>query len=182
MRNKKNSIKTIYAHKQALLQCNKWLSKNYPNANLKSVGSNAIAAKIAKEEENSAAISSVAAMQIYGLECVAENIENTNNNSTRFIVIGKEKINPSNKDKTSILVVIKHKSGALVDLLECFKEYNINILQLARHPIPNVKWEYIFFLDIEGHQTQKEVNAALNKVKNKSLQFNILGSYPIAVL
>lgn len=183
MADKKRKIKTIYAHRQALLQCNKWLSDNYPNAELKSIGSNALAAKKAKEEKNSAAISSIKAMKIYGLECVAENIENSTNNSTRFIVIGKEKVNPSNnKDKTSLLVVIKHKSGALVDLLECFKKYNINILQLARHPIPNVKWEYIFFLDIEGHQNQKDVKAALEEVKNKSLQFNILGSYPIAVL
>lgn len=182
MQNKKNEIKIIYAHRQALYQCHKWLSQNYPKAKLESVASNALAAKMAKEEHNSAAIASKAAMKLYNLECVAKDIENTTNNSTRFIVIGKDNIPPSGKDKTSLIVVIKHKSGALVDLLESFKKYDINMLQLARHPIPNAKWEYIFFIDIEGHQQQEKIKLALNEIKDKALQFNILGSYPIALL
>ena len=85
-------------------------------------------------------------------------------------------------DKTSLLVVTKHESGALFDLLEPFKENNINMLQLARHPIPGVKWEYLFFIDIEGHQNNDNVKDAISKIKSKVSKLEILGSYPIAVL
>jgi chorismate mutase/prephenate dehydratase len=85
-------------------------------------------------------------------------------------------------DKTSLLVVTKHESGALFDLLEPFKDNNINMLQLARHPIPGVKWEYLFFIDIEGHQNNDNVKDAISKIKSKVSKLEILGSYPIAVL
>ena len=84
--------------------------------------------------------------------------------------------------KTSLLVVTKHESGALFDLLEPFKDNNINMLQLARHPIPGVKWEYLFFIDIEGHQNNDNVKDAISKIKSKVSKLEILGSYPIAVL
>lgn len=183
MLDKKNEIKIIYAHQQALNQCHIWLSQNYPEVELQRVASNALAAKMAKEEPNSAAIASKEAMEIYNLECVVKDIENRAINTTRFIVIGKDYIKPSGKDKTSLLVVIKHKPGALVDLLESFKKYNINMLQLARHPMPGrAKWEYIFFIDIEGHQEEEKVKLALNDVRDKSFSLNILGSYPIDLL
>jgi len=85
-------------------------------------------------------------------------------------------------DKTSLLVVTKHESGALFDLLEPFKDNNINMLQLARHPIPGVKWEYLFFIDIDGHQNNDNVKDAISKIKSKVSKLEILGSYPIAVL
>jgi len=85
-------------------------------------------------------------------------------------------------DKTSLLVVTKHESGALFDLLEPFKDHNINMLQLARHPIPGVKWEYLFFIDIEGHQEEDNVKGAISKIKSKVSKLEILGSYPVAVL
>jgi len=85
-------------------------------------------------------------------------------------------------DKTSLLVVTKHESGALFDLLEPFKDNDINMLQLARHPIPGVKWEYLFFIDIEGHQDNENVKNAISKIKSKVSKLEILGSYPIAVL
>ena len=80
------------------------------------------------------------------------------------------------------MVVKKHESGALFDLLEPFKDNNINMLQLARHPIPGVKWEYLFFIDIEGHQNNDNVKDAISKIKSKVSKLEILGSYPIAVL
>jgi chorismate mutase/prephenate dehydratase len=85
-------------------------------------------------------------------------------------------------DKTSLLVVTKHESGSLFDLLEPFKDNNINMLQLARHPIPGIKWEYLFFIDIEGHQNNDNVKDAISKIKSKVSKLEILGSYPIAVL
>ena len=129
-----------------------------------------------------AAIASKVALNIYGLQRVAKNIEDNAGNVTRFIVIGKDEVPMGMNDKTSLLVVTKHESGALFDLLEPFKDNNINMLQLARHPIPGVKWEYLFFIDIEGHQNNDNVKDAISKIKSKVSKLEILGSYPIAVL
>ena len=175
-------IKAIYAHQQALDQCQRWLSNHYPNAELKPVASNALAARIVKDEPHAAAIASEAALSLYVLERVAKNIEDKTGNVTRFLVLADEEVAPSGKDKTSILVVTKHESGALLDLLAPFKEQDINILQLARHPIPGVKWEYLFLIDIEGHQQETQVQTALEKVADTVLKVDILGSYPVAVL
>lgn len=175
-------IKVIYAHQQALDQCQRWLSNHYPNVELKAVASNALAARIVKDEANAAAIASEVALSLYALERVAKNIEDKTGNITRFLVISNEDVLPSGEDKTSLLVVAKHESGALFDLLSPFKEQGINVLQLARHPMPGVKWEYLFLIDIEGHQQEKHVQDALAQVTKKVLKINILGSYPIAVL
>ncbi|MDB3869882.1 prephenate dehydratase [Candidatus Thioglobus sp.] len=175
-------IKTIYAHQQALDQCHRWLANHYPNAQLKAVASNALAARMVKDEVGAAAIASEAALSLYDLERVAKNIEDKAGNTTRFLILSKESIEPSGNDKTSILVVTKHESGALFDLLEPFKEQGINMMQLARHPIPGVKWEYLFLIDIEGHQDDDKVEIALAEVEKRVLKVSILGSYPIAVL
>ena len=175
-------VKVIYAHQQALDQCRRWLANHYPNAELKSVASNALAARLVKDEPNSAAIASEAALGLYNLERIAENIEDQVGNVTRFLIIGKEEVPASGRDKTSILVVTKHEAGALFDLLEPFKAHNINMLQLARHPIPGVKWEYLFVIDIEGHQLASHVAKALEEVGERVLKIDVLGSYPIAVL
>lgn len=175
-------VQEIYAHQQALDQCQRWLGNHHPNAELKPVASNALAARLVKDKPNSAAIASEAALSLYGLERVAKNIEDKTGNVTRFLVLGKEDVPPSGEDKTSILVVTKHESGALFDLLTPFKEQGINMLQLARHPIPGVKWEYLFLIDIEGHQQQKIVKTALNQVAERVLKVDVLGSYPVAVL
>ena len=98
---------------------------------------------------------------------VAKNIEDNAGNVTRFIVIGKDEVPQGINDKTSLLVVTKHESGALFDLLEPFKDNKINMLQLARHPIPGVKWEYLFFIDIEGHKDEKNVKDAISKIESK---------------
>ncbi len=182
MADQSQEIKEIYAHQQALDQCQRWLSNHYPNAELKPVASNALAARLVKDEPHAAAIASEAALSLYGLERVAKNIEDKTGNVTRFLVLGKEEVAPSGKDKTSILVVTKHESGALLDLLAPFKEQDINILQLARHPIPGVKWEYLFLIDIEGHQQEAHVQTALEQVSERVLKVDILGSYPVAVL
>ena len=175
-------IKTIYAHQQALDQCQRWLANHYPNAQLKAVASNALAARMVKDEVGAAAIASEAALSLYDLERVAKNIEDKAGNTTRFLILSKESIEPSGKDKTSILVVTKHESGALFDLLEPFKEQGINMMQLARHPIPGVKWEYLFLIDIEGHQEDDKVKVALAEIEKRVLKVDVLGSYPVAVL
>jgi chorismate mutase/prephenate dehydratase len=182
MADQSQEIKAIYAHQQALDQCRRWLSNHYPNAELKPVASNALAARLVKDEPQAAAIASEAALGLYGLDRVAKNIEDKTGNVTRFLVLANEEVAPSGEDKTSILVVTKHESGALLDLLAPFKEQDINILQLARHPIPGVKWEYLFLIDIEGHQQDQHLKTALEKVAERVLKVDILGSYPVAVL
>jgi len=182
MQDQSQEIKVIYAHQQALDQCHRWLANHYPNTELRPVASNALGARMVKDEPNAAAIASKVALNIYGLQRVAKNIEDNAGNVTRFIVIGKDEVPMGINDKTSLLVVTKHESGALFDLLEPFKDNNINMLQLARHPIPGVKWEYLFFIDIEGHQNNDNVKDAISKIKSKVSKLEILGSYPIAVL
>jgi chorismate mutase/prephenate dehydratase len=182
MSDQSQEIKTIYAHQQALDQCQRWLSNHYPNVLLKAVASNALAARIVKDEKNSAAIASEAALGLYDLERVAKNIEDKAGNVTRFLILAKEDSPESGTDKTSILVLTKHESGALVDVLDPFKQHNVNMLQLARHPIPGVKWEYLFLIDIEGHKNEEKVKEALSQVRERVLKVEILGSYPVAVL
>jgi chorismate mutase/prephenate dehydratase len=182
MRDQSQEIKTIYAHQQALEQCRRWLSNHYPNVGLKSVASNALAARIVRDEKNAAAIASEAAMSLYGLERVSKNIEDQTGNMTRFLVLAKDDVPQSGNDKTSVLVVTKHKSGALVDVLEPFKNHGINVLQLARHPIPGVKWEYLFLLDVEGHNKEDNLVKALDQVRDRVVKLQVLGSYPVAAL
>ncbi len=182
MADQSKEIKVIYAHQQALDQCHRWLENHYPNIELKAVASNALAARIVKDEPNAAAIASKVALDLYTLERVAKNIEDKAGNVTRFIVLSKEEVPSSNKDKTSLLVVTKHEAGALFDLLSPFKEQDINVLQIARHPMPGIKWEYMFLIDIEGHQQQEHIQKALAKVSDEVLNLIILGSYPVAVL
>ncbi|AYQ56640.1 Chorismate mutase I (EC / Prephenate dehydratase (EC [Bathymodiolus thermophilus thioautotrophic gill symbiont] len=182
MADQSQEIKVIYAHQQALDQCRRWLNDNYPHAELQAVASNAFAAKFIKDEPNAAAIASEVALGLYGLERVAKNIEDKTGNTTRFLVLGKEEVPVSGKDKTSILIVAKHEAGALLDLLSPLKEQGINILQLAHHPIPNAKWEYMFLVDVEGHQQEESVEKALAQIAKKAIKINILGSYPVTVL
>ncbi len=182
MQDQTQEIKVIYAHQQALDQCRRWLANHHPNVELKAVASNALAARLVKDEANSAAIASEAALGLYGLQRVAKNIEDKAGNVTRFVVIGKDTVPAGGTDKTSLLIATKHKAGALFDLLEPFKAQNINLLQLARHPIPGVKWEYLFFIDVEGHQNDMNLSAALKEVESRVSELNVLGSYPAAVL
>ncbi len=182
MADTRQPIQTIVAHQQALEQCQRWLAKHQPSAELISVASNALAAKMVKDRPNAAAIASNVALDLYDLHLVAKNIEDCSDNVTRFLILGKESVAPSGQDKTSLLAITKHQSGALFDLLTPFKAQNINLLQIARHPIPNVKWEYLFLLDIEGHQQDLVVKRALESMQTSALKLKILGSYPVAVL
>ncbi len=171
-------IEVIYAHQQALDQCRRWLFHHYPKARLVSLASNALAAKTVKEVPNSAAIASNVALELYQLNKIANNIEDAVGNRTRFLILGRELIAPSGHDKTSLLIITKHEAGALFNALEPFKEANINILQLAHHPLPNTKWEYLFFLDIAGHREDLEVLGVLKIIESKVRKLIMLGSYP----
>lgn len=179
-------IQTIYAHGQALAQCRKWLDMNMPGVERIAVGSNAEGAKRAAEQENTAAIASEGAGQIYGLAIVASNIEDEPDNTTRFLVIGRQVV-PKSGDKqgddmTSIVAAAPNKAGMLQGLIEPFSSNGVSMTRIESRPSRKEAWDYVFFIDIQGHVDDPKVRAALDSVKDSATLFKVLGSYPAAVL
>ncbi len=172
------SIKTIYSHPQPLGQCRKWLELHLPKITIHEAASTADAAVKATLDPTSAAIASTLAGQIYHLKSLALNIEDTPDNATRFLVIGRKSSGPSGKDKTSIVVSIKDKVGALHDMLNVFKDGKINLTKIESRPTKKKAWEYIFFVDLIGHQSEKNVQQALETLGKQCSNLKVLGSYP----
>lgn len=173
-----NSIKKIYSHPQSFAQCKNWIINNFKNVELMEVSSNSYAAKLASAESNSAAIGPKISASRYNLNVLAESIEDSEHNSTRFFIIGKNINAPSGHDKTSLMFSPKEKIGALYDILRIFYNYNINLTMIESRPNKKISWQYVFFIDIEGHYENDIIKKALNEIKNCSTDFKILGSYP----
>lgn len=179
---KNANIQTIVAHQQALDQCRVFLKNNYPEVALQAVSSNALAAQLAEKDNTVAAIASRSASDIYNLEIIHKNIEDDANNTTRFLVLGKEQILQSGDDKTTILITAKHEAGVLFDILTPFKKYDINLLKLDSYPDPNHhKWQYLFLIDFSGHIEDDNVKQMLDELEKMSLEIKNIGSYPKAV-
>jgi len=180
--NKKfSSIKTIYAHEQTFLQCKNWLTKNLPNCKKINASSNSEAARRVTKIKNSAAIASHDCSSEYDLHILKNNIQDCFNNVTRFILIGSENIDMSGKDKTSIIVSADNKSGALYSLLKPLSTNKISMTKIESIPTKRKNWEYMFFLDVDGHIKQPKIKKALNLIKRKSTFFKNLGSYPKSI-
>lgn len=177
---KLSDIEKIYAHPQSFAQCKEWLEKNVPNSKKISSTSNAEAALIASSENNSAAIASEVAAEIYKLRVLSKNIEDNHNNSTRFLVIGDRDTEPSGNDKTSIIVSTKNDSGALYGLLEPLSKHNVSMTRIESRPSKHNNWEYIFYLDLDGHIKDKSLKKANEVIKNEASLYRFLGSYPAA--
>lgn len=175
-----DEIEKIYSKPEVFVQCRKWLSSTFKEAKTISVASTAKAAEMAAQEPKVAAIGSAVAAEIYGLKIVCENIEDITNNITRFLVIGKEDARPTGEDKTAILFSTGHKAGALAEVLDVFKEYDINLTNIESRPSKKRQWEYYFFMDFVGHRTGKNVNKVLDEARKHCLQLSILGSFPKA--
>ncbi|MFH0772191.1 MAG: prephenate dehydratase [Candidatus Omnitrophota bacterium] len=173
-------IKRVYSNPQVFGQCRIWLEANLPNVELVEVSSTTRAAEIAVKERYSAAIASVLAADCYGLKILARSIEDSAHNVTRFLVIGKAESNPTGKDKTSVMLSIKDKIGALHDMLASFKRYKINLTKIESRPSKKKAWEYFFFIDMMGHCRDESIKKALAAVKDNCAAVKILGSYPIA--
>ncbi|MGB9643155.1 MAG: prephenate dehydratase, partial [Candidatus Ratteibacteria bacterium] len=171
-------IKKVYSHIQALGQCQRWLEENLPGAVLLEAESTAHAVRLAQKEPFSAAIGSEAAAEIYKMNILAPNIEDFRGNATRFLVIGTRYSQPSGDDKTSIMFSIKDRVGALHDMLVPFKKYNINLTRIESRPTKKKAWEYIFFVDFEGHKDDANVCKALALLEKNCVFLKILGSYP----
>ncbi len=171
-------IKRIYSHPQAVAQCRGWLERNLPNIPIMDATSTAKAAEMASTDEEAAAIASDLAAKIYDLKIVERGIEDNKNNYTRFLVIAEEFPGPTGKDKTSLMLSIKDKPGALYQVLAPFKKHNINLTKIESRPSRRRAWEYIFFIDLEGHIEDKKVSKALSEVEKHCLFLKVLGSYP----
>lgn len=179
---RKDSIKQIYAHQQALAQCRKWLDAHYPSVERVALSSNAEAARRIRNEWHSAAIASTIAAEIYDLEILNSNIEDNPQNTTRFLVIGREQVPASGHDKTSLLISAHDRAGALIDILAPFAKHGISLTSIETRPALPEKWAYVFFIDLEGHQAQANVAAALDEIRPLVKELRVLGSYPVAVL
>lgn len=177
-----DSITTIYSHSQSLAQCRKWLDSHYPGVERVAVSSNSEAARRIRNEWHSAAIAGDMAAERYELKKIAEKIEDQPDNSTRFLVIGNEMVPPSGQDKTSIVVAVKNKPGALHTLLEPFRTGNIDLTRIETRPSRSGRWSYVFFIDFLGHCQDPKVKKVLDEVNEQVSSLKVLGSYPQAVL
>ena len=178
------AIKRICAHPQALAQCRGWLDEHLPDVERVPVLSNAEGARRARDERGSAAIAGEAAAQLYGLSVLAREIEDRDDNSTRFLVVGRKLFSGSGADKTTLLVSATgtDDAGTLFRLLEPFAKHGINMTRIESRPSHKRKWDYVFFLDIEGHVSDVPVAAALGEVERIATLYKVLGSYPKAVM
>lgn len=182
-----SQITHVFSHGQSLAQCHEWLNRALPNVEREAVTSNAYAAQmmhdlVASEDTFAAAIASKRAAELFELNVLAENIEDDPQNTTRFLVLGKHHIAASGQDKTSIAVSTKNKPGAMVDLLEPLSRHGVSMTKLESRPSKSGLWDYVFFIDIEGHQTDEKVQAALQELEERASVVKVLGSYPMAVI
>ena len=172
----------VYSHAQSLAQCRQWLDANWPGIERIAVSSNAEAARRAQEEDGAAAIASEAAAELYDLNIETANIEDMPDNTTRFLIIGKQATDISGDDKTSLLIASKNKPGALYHLLAPFHEEGVSLTRIETRPSKSGTWNYMFFIDLEGHQNEEKVKKAMALVQQQCTDFKCLGSYPKAVL
>ncbi len=173
-----SQIQTVYSHSQALAQCRHWLEKHLPHAKLRAVESTSAAAKMASRDKKTAAIASAYAAQLYQLEIIRKNIEDQPNNFTRFLIIGKQKTNSTGHDKTTIMFSTRDQAGVLYRLLKPLADEKLNLTKIESRPLKKKAWEYVFFIDLDGHQKDVAVAKALRKVEKECSFFQILGSYP----
>ena len=175
-------ITRVYSHEQALAQCRGWLQAHLPDATLIPVPSTARGAEIAASEAGAASISAAIAANIYGLQIAARNIEDMAGNKTRFWVVGSpdKAAPPSGRDKTSLTFLTPHNPGALVEVLGVFSRHDVNIAMLQSRPSRQAAWEYRFFADLAGHRDDPNLSQALEELREHTVSYKIIGSYPEA--
>jgi chorismate mutase/prephenate dehydratase len=174
----KTKIKKVYSFTPATVQCRRWLESNLSDIPIIEATSTAKAAELASQDNEAAAIASELAAKVYDLHFVEKNIGDSKHNFTRFLVISKEYTQKTGRDKTSIMFSIKDRPGALHDILSPFKKSKINLTKIESRPSKRKAWEYIFFVDMEGHIDDRKVRKAIDNIKDSCLYVKILGSYP----
>ena len=176
-----DNIEKIYSHQQTLGQCRRWLDGHFPKVPRIAASSNAEAARLALEEPGAAAIAGDIAAETYGLKIVHKKIEDQSDNTTRFIVVGREDIGPSGKDKTSIMVSTHNQPGALYRVLEPFHRHSVMLTSIETRPSKTGRWSYVFFIDFEGHREDDIIRTVLDEIDADALEVKLLGSYPRAL-
>ncbi len=171
-------IKSVLAHQQSLAQCREWLDSNLPQIERVAVSSNAEAARQVQGQVGLAAIAGDAAAEMYQLNHLANNIEDDPNNTTRFLVVGAHKPAPSGKDRTSLMVSVHNRAGALYALLEPFARNDVSMTKIESRPSRASKWDYVFFVDVEGHVEDENVATVIKELSSKVALLKVLGSYP----
>jgi chorismate mutase/prephenate dehydratase len=177
-------VKRICSHPQSLAQCRQWLKETLPDVELIAESSNAEAARRARDEKGTAAIAGETAAEVYGLTILSADIEDRPDNTTRFLVIGRRTFGSSGNDRTTLLVSTGHTEspGALHRLLEPLAKNRVSLTRIESRPSQRRKWDYVFFMDLEGHRDDPALARALAGLKSRASLFRILGSYPRAVL
>ncbi|HSG90582.1 MAG TPA: prephenate dehydratase [Pseudomonadales bacterium] len=175
-------VTRILSHQQSLAQCRAWLDQHWPTVERIPVASNAEAAALVAKTSDAAAIAGEMAAERYGLERLATNIEDHPDNTTRFLVIGRQTVLASGRDKTTLLVSTRNRPGALYELLEPFHRLDISLTRLETRPARLGNWSYVFFMDFEGHQDDAQVKQVLAELAQIAIEVKSLGSYPRAVL
>ena len=178
-----SEIQYVNSHSQTIAQCRKWLHRNLPNAELRQFSSNAEAVVAAKKADDSAvaAIAGEVTAQIYDMQIIRKHIQDQTGNSTRFLVIGKTETRSTQHDKTSVLLSKQNEPGSLLKLLEPIARHNISMTKIESRPSRKTTWEYVFFIDFEGHAHDANVAALLAELKSEATLFRLLGSYPTSV-
>jgi len=176
------AIRRVFSHGQSLAQCHEWLNANLPDAERIAVASNAEAARRSAEEPGSAAVAGDMAAEHYGLTILASNIEDEPNNTTRFLVLGDYEPRPTGRDKTSLVLSARNRAGAVYEMLTPFAQRGVSMTKFESRPSRVALWDYLFFVDIEGHRDDANVAAALAEVAKIAGFLKVLGSYPMAVL
>lgn len=171
-------ITRIHSHPHAFAQCRHWLETNLPQVPLADAPSTARAAELCVDDPTAGAIASELAAQLYGLKVLKSRIEDNMNNFTRFLVLSKKAPERTGRDKTSVMLSVKDKVGALYDLLRPFASHGLNLTKIESRPSRRKAWEYIFFVDVEGHLEEDRVKKALEEIRGRCLFMKILGSYP----
>lgn len=174
----RTEIKEVYSRPQALSQCRNWLAKHLPTARTIEVTSSSTAAQLAAEKPGAAAIASQQAAVEYGLDLLAENIEDNPHNATRFAVIGGQVPERTGNDRTAILFQMEHRPGTLADAVNVFKRNKLNLTWIESFPVPGSDRAYLFFAEMEGHQTDSRFRRAMASLGKKALRLEILGSFP----
>jgi chorismate mutase/prephenate dehydratase len=175
---RRTEVKEVYSRPQALSQCRNWLSKHVPSAGTIEVTSTSTAAQLAKEKPGAAAIASLEAGVHYGLDVLAEKIEDNPSNTTRFAVIGGESAERTGNDRTAMLFQVEHRPGALAEALNIFKRNRVNLTWLESFPIPGSDRAYLFFVEMEGHETDARLRRVVTALRRKALRLEILGAFP----
>lgn len=174
-----SDIKCVYSHPQPIAQCSGWIEKNLAGIPVVEVSSTARAAEMCVEDPSAAAIASELAAQLYGLKIIRSHIEDYSSNFTRFLVIAKHNVERSGKDKTSVMFSIRDKVGALYSCLKIFTDFGISLTKIESRPSRKKMWEYIFFIDIEGHIEDEKIKKALEGLEQQCTFLKVLGSYPV---